>query len=129
MSVSRRQRLGEYIEVRVPTRDRDGRPVPPAKLREWKERIRVFLLNDLGTTGAEEWEVRSIWQGVYDPATDRQRIWGERSLILKAYCTTAQLRQFRQRGEALLHEMGRALNQEAVAYAAREGLEILYLDW
>jgi len=32
---------------------------------------------------------------------------------------------FRKRGEELLVQMGRALNQEAVAYETREGLTIL----
>jgi len=34
---------------------------------------------------------------------------------------------FRKGGEALLVQMGRALNQEAVAYETREGLTILTL--
>lgn len=128
MGAIRRQRLSEYIEVRVPTRDRAGRPVPAAKQREWMQRLRDFLLNDLGTTGSEDWKVQSTWVGEYDPVTSKFRQQRERSLILKAYCTPAQLKAFWQRGEALLIEMGQALNQEAVAYATRDGLEILYLD-
>jgi hypothetical protein len=34
---------------------------------------------------------------------------------------------FRKQGEAFLVEMGKALNQEAVAYETREGLTILIL--
>jgi hypothetical protein len=124
----RRERLSEFIELRVPTRDRYGRPVPPARRRQWQERLRVFLLNDLGTTGSEEWEVRSTWKGAYDPKTGRSQLWAERSLILKAYCTPAQLQKFRDHGESILYEMARALNQEAVAYAIPDGLEILYVD-
>ncbi|MBI3989764.1 MAG: hypothetical protein HY347_09125 [candidate division NC10 bacterium] len=128
MEVRRRQRFSEYIEVRVPTRDRKGRPVPASKQREWRHRLKDFLLNDLGTTGSEDWEVQATWVGAYDPGTGTFRQQQERSLILKAYCTPAQRRAFRHRGEALLIEMGRALHQEAVAYATRDGLEILYLD-
>lgn len=128
MRVRRRQRLREFIEVRIPTRDRKDRPVPAAKQREWMHRLKDFLLNDLGTTGSEEWEMRATWVGAYDPVTGTFRQQQERSLLLKAYCTPAQLRAFRHRGEALLLEMGLALHQEAVAYATRDGLEILYLD-
>lgn len=52
----------------------------------------------------------------------------ERSWILRVYCTRAQLRDFRERGEAFLMEMGTALNQPAVAYATRSGLSVLYLE-
>jgi hypothetical protein len=46
---------------------------------------------------------------------------------MRASCTLAQLDAFRKGGEALLVQMGRALNQEAVVYETREGLTILTL--
>lgn len=46
---------------------------------------------------------------------------------MRTSCTGAQVKAFRKEGEALLAEMGKALNQEAVAYETREGLTILTL--
>ena len=46
---------------------------------------------------------------------------------MRTSCTRAQVNDFRKEGEALLAEMGKALNQEAVAYETLEGLTILTL--
>jgi len=49
----------------------------------------------------------------------------EKVHVMRASCTRAQVDAFRAEGEVLLAEMGKALNQEAVAYETREGLTIL----
>lgn len=46
---------------------------------------------------------------------------------MRTSCTRAQVTIFRKSGEVLLIEMGRVLDQEAVAYETREGLTILIL--
>jgi hypothetical protein len=46
---------------------------------------------------------------------------------MRTSCTRAQAETFQKRGEALLIEMGKALDQEAVGYETREGLTILTL--
>ena len=63
----------------------------------------------------------------YDPTTDRLYLVREKVHVMRASCTRAQVDAFRKGGEALLAEMGRALNQDAVAYETREGLTILSL--
>jgi hypothetical protein len=45
--------------------------------------------------------------------------------VVRFNCTRQQLKAFYKQGEALLIEMGAAMNQEAVAYETREGLTIL----
>ena len=47
--------------------------------------------------------------------------------VMRTSCTRAQMNAFRKGGEAVLAEMGKALNQEAVAYETRQGLTILTL--
>ena len=83
-------------------------------------------------TGFQESQREGVWRsrrrtlGEYDPATDRLLVVREKVYVLRASCTRAQLAVFRRGGgEELLLEMGRSLNQEAVAYETREGLTIL----
>ena len=52
---------------------------------------------------------------------------GVRPKTDRLYFTPAQVAAFRKGGEALLVQMGKALNQEAVTYETREGLTILNL--
>jgi len=63
----------------------------------------------------------------YDPKTDRLYLVREKVHVMRTSCTRAQVNAFRKEGEALLAEMGKALNQEAVAYETREGLTVLTL--
>ena len=49
-----RVHLPEFIEVLVPTRDRNGRALQVAKQREWKERLARFLLETLEVAGFQE---------------------------------------------------------------------------
>ncbi len=127
----RRVRLPEFIEVLVPTRDRNGRRLSAARQREWKERLAYFLLKSVKVTGFQESQREGVWsQGQqdlreYDPERDRLFLVREKVHVIRAGCTVFQLETFRKRGEELLVQMGRALNQEAVAYETREGLIIL----
>jgi hypothetical protein len=47
--------------------------------------------------------------------------------VMRTSCTRAQVNAFRTTGEALLAEMARALDQEAVAYETRQGLTVLHM--
>jgi hypothetical protein len=129
----KRVRLPEFIEVLVPTRDRSGKALSAAKQREWKERLARYLLETLKVTGFQESKREGVWSQQrtdlreYDPETDRLYLVRERVHVMRASCTLAQVDVFRKGGEALLVQMGRALNQEAVAYETREGLTILTL--
>jgi hypothetical protein len=129
----KRVRLPEFIEVLVPTRDRSQRALSPAKQREWKEHLARYLLETLKVTGFQESKRAGVWSQQrkdlreYDPKADRLYLVRERVHVMRASCTLAQLDAFRKGGEALLVQMGRALNQEAVAYETREGLTILTL--
>jgi hypothetical protein len=129
----KRLHLPEFIEVLVPTRDHEGRVLSTAKQREWKERLARYLLETLKVTGFQESSREGVWKQEqkdlreYDPKSDRLYLVRERVLVMRTSCTRAQLNTFRKEGEALLGRMGRALNQEAVAYETREGLTILTL--
>jgi len=125
--------LPEFIEVLVPTRDRNGRALSAAKQREWKERLARYLLETLKVTGFQESKREGVWKQEqkdrreYDPQTDRLYLVREKVHVMRTSCTRAQVSTFRKGGEALLGQMGRALNQEAVAYETRGGLTILTL--
>lgn len=129
----KRVRLPEFIEVLVPIRHRNRRALSPAKQREWKERLARYLLETLKVTGFQESRREGVWSQQrkdlreYDPKTDRLYLVSESVHVMRASCTLAQVDVFRKGGEALLVQMGRALNQEAVAYETREGLTILTL--
>jgi hypothetical protein len=127
----KRVRLPEFIEILVPTRDRNGRRLSAVRQREWKERLAHFLLGNIKVTGFQESRREGVWsQGrqdlrEYDPDSDRLILMREKVNVIRASCTTHQLDTFRKVGETLLVQMGKALNQEAVAYETREGLTIL----
>jgi hypothetical protein len=87
--------------------------------------VKRFLLNDLVLTGLEKDETTGIWRAEYDPRTEKVRIVEEKVLVVRGFCTAQQLARFRERGAELLIEMGKALNQEAVAFETREGLWII----
>jgi hypothetical protein len=129
----KRLHLPEFIEILVPTRDRDGRAVSAAKQREWKERLARYLLETLKVTGFQESKREGVWKQEqrdlreYDPKTDRLYLVREKVHVMRTSCSRNQVRAFRKEGEALLVEMGKALNQEAVAYETRQGLTILTL--
>ena len=125
--------LPEFIEILVPTRDRNGRAVSVAKQREWKERLARYLLVTLKVTGFQESKRDGVWKQeqrdlrAYDPKSDRLYLVRETVHVMRSSCTRAQVNAFRKGGEAVLAEMGKALNQEAVAYETRQGLTILTL--
>jgi len=129
----KRLHLPEFIEVLVPTRDRNGRALSAAKQREWKERLARYLLETLKVTGFQESKREGVWKQErkelreYDPKADRLYLVRERVLVMRTSCTRAQVNAFRKEGEVLLGKMAMALNQEAVAYETREGLTILTL--
>lgn len=129
-----RIRLPEFIELLVPTRDRQGKAIGAARRRHWKERLARFLLDDLKVTGFQESRREGVWRqeqkelGEYDPGLDRLVVVRETVQVMRTNCTTRQLTLFRRRGEALLLDMGRALDQEAVAYETRKGLVILMVE-
>jgi hypothetical protein len=125
--------LPEFIEILVPTRDRNGRAISAAKQREWKERLARYLLETLQVTGFQESRREGVWKQEqrdlreYDPKTDRLYLVREKVHVMRTSCTRTQVIAFRKGGETLLVEMGKALNQEAVAYETRQGLTILSL--
>jgi len=129
----KRLRLPEFIEVLVPTRDRNRRALGAQRQREWRERLARYLLQTLRVTGFQESKREGVWKQEqkdlreYDPKADRLYLVREKVHVMRTSCTRAQVDAFRKGGETLLAEMGRALNQEAVAYETREGLTILTL--
>ncbi|MBM3461449.1 MAG: hypothetical protein FJX76_05060 [Armatimonadetes bacterium] len=124
--MARREVLPEFIAIRVPTRDRRGRILPDRRRQQWIQRLKRFLLNDLGIIGMEKDQVEGLWRGEYDLAADSFQVVTEGCLIIRCYCSMEQLKTFTERGEELLVEMGMALDQDAMAYETREGLIILY---
>lgn len=128
-----RTQLPDFIELLVPSRDRNGKALTSVKQREWRERLARFLLESLEVTGFQESKRMGVWKQEqknlleYDPSTERLFLVHEKVHVMRASCTRAQVTAFRREGEALLVEMGKALNQEAVAYETREGLTILSL--
>jgi hypothetical protein len=126
-----RTRLPEFIEILVPTRDRKGKALRASLQQEWKNRLTRFLLETLRVTGFQESKRSGVWKRErkefweYDPKTDRLYVIRESLNVMRCNCTRAQFKAFQEQGEMLLVEMGRAMNQEAVAYETREGLTIL----
>lgn len=128
-----RTQLSDFIELLVPSRDRNGRALTSVQQREWRERLARFLLESLKVTGFQESKRMGVWKQEqknlleYDPSTERLSLVREKVHVMRASCTRAQVTAFRREGEALLVEMGKVLDQEAVAYETREGLTILSL--
>ena len=73
----KRLRLPEFIEVLVPTRDRNRRPLTVQEQREWRERLARYLLETLKVTGFQESKREGVWKQEqkdlreYDPNTNR----------------------------------------------------------
>lgn len=129
----RRLHLSEFVEILVPTRDRNGRVLSATRQREWRGRLARCLLETLKATGFQESKREGVWNQEqkdlreYDPKSDRLCLVKEKVHVMRTSCTSAQVDPFRENGEVLLAEMGKALDQEAVAYETREGLTILIL--
>lgn len=125
--------LPEFIEIKVPSKDRQGRPISQAKRDEWIRRWRAYLLSPEGMQG-EGYEApsrRGTWRrgpkGMFDPKTGELQWTVEDIEGIRMYCSKRQLQLFRKSGRALLIQMGRDLKQEAVAYETRKGLHIVPL--
>lgn len=125
--------LPEFIEIKVPSKDRQGRPLSQEKRDEWIRRWRAYLLSPQGMQG-EGYEALSrqgTWRrgpkGSFDPKTGELRCTVEDIEGIRMYCSKRQLRLFGKSGRALLIQMGRDLKQEAVAYETRRGLHVIRL--
>ena len=57
-----RLRLPEFIEVLVPTRDRNRRPLSAQEQRQWRERLARYLLETLKVTGFQESKREGVWK-------------------------------------------------------------------
>ncbi len=122
----RRQVLPEFIAVRVPTRDRLGKSLPPERRDKWVQLLKEFLLDDVGASGLEEDRIQGLWRGEYDPEAGALSLVSEECLLVRCYLSREQFDGFVARGEELLIRMARALKQDAIAYETRTGLIILY---
>lgn len=128
--------LPEWISIKIPSKDRDGRPIAKKVRERWLATFRNFLLNPEGMrgTGYETVAKRGTWRkgpkGIFDPQTGELVCIEERVEEIKMYCSKRQLRLFVRRGRGLMVQMGRELKQDAVAYADTRGLHIrtLYSD-
>lgn len=125
--------LPEFIEIKVPSKDRQGRPVSQEKRVEWIRRWRAYLLSPEGMQG-EGYEALSrqgTWRrgpkGSFDPKTGELQCTVEDIEGIRMYCSKRQLRLFGKSGRALLIQMGRELKQEAVSYETRRGLHVIRL--
>ena len=125
--------LPEFIEIKVPSKDRHGRLISQEKRDEWIRRWRAYLLSPEGMQG-EGYEALSrqgTWRrrpkGSFDPKTGELLCTVEDIEGIRMCCSKRQLRLFRERGRALLIQMGRELKQEAVAYETRKGLHVIRL--
>lgn len=127
--------LPEPIEIKIPSKDRDGKPIPDEKRDEWIRLWRAYLLSPDGMNG-EGYEALSrtgTWRkgpkGSFDPKTGELQCTDEHIAGIKIYCSARQLRVFMNTGKKLLVRMGRELNQEAVAFETRKGLHVIRLRW
>lgn len=119
--------LPEWIEIRIPSKDRRGKSISTKSRKEWLGRWRSFLLNPEGMRGEgyETLPKQGTWRGkaIFDPRTGEWRYTIEEDVeVIIMYCTKRQLSHFRLHGRRLLIQMGRELNQDAVAYADKRGL-------
>ncbi len=75
--------------------------------------------------GYETLPKQGTWRSkaIFDPRTGEWRYTIEEDVeVIMMYCTKQQLSHFKVNGRRLLIQMGRELNQDAVAYAGKRGL-------
>lgn len=121
--------LPEWIEIKIPSKDRRGKLIPVKTRREWLRRWENFFLNPEGMRGEgyETLRKQGTWRGraIFDPKTGEWRHTTKEGIEgITMYCTGPALSHFRVHGRRLLTQMGRELNQDAVAYADKRGLHI-----
>lgn len=123
--------LPEWIEIRIPSKNRHGRKISRRTRKRWLGLWRSFLLNpnQMRGKGYEALAKRGGWRGkaIFDPRTGEWQYTVETPAeedveVILMYCTKQQLSHFKLKGRALLIQMGRELNQDAVAYADKRGL-------
>lgn len=126
--------LPELIEIKVPSRDRQGKRILQETREQWIRLWQAYLLSPAGMNG-EGYEVFSksgTWRkgpkASFDPSPGELQCIDEDIEGIKMYCSKRQLRLFRKTGIQLLIRMGRELNQEAVAYETRRGLHVIRMD-
>lgn len=126
--------LPEFLEIKVPSKDREGRPISRAKREAWIRRWGAYLLDPEGMHGEgyEALSKRGTWRrgpkASFDPKTGELLCTVEVIEGIRMYCSRRQLQLFRKSGRTLLVQMGRELNQEAVAYETRRGLHIVQVE-
>jgi hypothetical protein len=64
-----RTRLPEFIEILVPTRDKNGKAVAASIQREWRKRLTRYLLESLKVTGFQESKRSGVWK------RERKKLW------------------------------------------------------
>lgn len=126
--------LPEFIEIKVPSKDRQGRPISRKRREEWIRRWGAYLLSPEGMQGEgyEALSKQGTWRrgpkASFDPKTGELQYTVEVIEGLRMYCSKRQLRLFGRTGRALLIQTGQELNQEAVAYETRRGLHIIRVE-
>lgn len=134
MAAPREAILPEFIEIKVPSRDRGGRPISRVKREAGVRRWAVYLLSpeEMRGEGYEILSKRGAWRsgpkGSFDPKTGELQYTVEVIEGLRMYCSKRQLLLFRRTGRPLLIQMGQELTQEAVAYETRRGLHIIRME-
>lgn len=126
--------LSEFVEIKVPSKDRQGRPISRARREAWIRRWGAYLLSPEGMQGEgyEALSKRGTWRrgpkASFDPKTGELLCTVEVIEGIRMYCSRRQLGLFRRSGRALLIRMGRELNQEAVAYETKRGLHVIRVE-
>lgn len=126
--------LPEFIEIKIPSKDRQGRPISQKKREGWIRRWGDYLLGPKGMQGEgyEALSKRGTWRrgpkASFDPKTGELLCTVELIEGIRMYCSRRQLGLFRRSGRAFLIQMGRELNQEAVAYETRRGLHVIRVE-
>lgn len=134
MAAKREVILPEFIEIKIPSKDRQGRPISQKKREGRIRRWGAYLLGPKGMQGAgyEALSKRGTWRrgpkASFDPKTGELLCTVEVIEGIRMYCSRRQLGLFRRSGRAFLIQMGQELNQEAVAYETRMGLHVIRVE-
>ena len=118
---TRKRRYRSYVQLFIPTKDKNGKSLPKKTVRDWRQRAeRLFQQH------AEGYYVSPIYriEGAFHSASGK---WiRENNYVIKTYAPAAHCRELiRALERDLIPQMGFSMSQESIAVESSvEGLAI-----